>query len=153
MELCDGALRLNGVEDADFPEWIHPAAPIVLTGDAAHPFTGASLSPSSTAVEDAACLEQLFSYITRRNQLLSLTSVFRENRQLRVRESEEFMVRQQLILDAPEEMLNSVESAWQGMGIATQETLGNSSVCDDLLEVFADEAEDAASDWWIAVRT
>ncbi|TFK45868.1 FAD/NAD(P)-binding domain-containing protein [Heliocybe sulcata] len=153
VELCDGALRVNSMENADFPEWIHPTAPIVLTGDAAHPFSAGSLFQDSMAVEDAACLGQLFSYITGREQVRFFLSAFQDIRQARlqsVRKSEAFMFRQHFTRQvAGADTVNSVEFARLCMALPPEGTLANSSVGDAMLEVFAYEAEEEANDWWV----
>ncbi|EPQ52883.1 FAD/NAD P-binding domain-containing protein [Gloeophyllum trabeum ATCC 11539] len=154
LELCPGATRLTVMQSANFSDWVHPTAPIVITGDAAHPSLAGSVYASSMAVEDAACLAQLFSYLSRRDQIRTLLSAFQEIRQpriARVREAEEFMLQQMVFSQSSSS--TSIEDARKDLGMEPVSSMdgkpANSPVCDDMIDVFAYEAEDAANDWWV----
>ncbi|KAL6299402.1 hypothetical protein BKA93DRAFT_829882 [Sparassis latifolia] len=142
--LCTRVLHPFPVED-----WVHPDSNVVLIGGAAHPFHAGAVYSRSMAVEDAACLAEIFSHLARTDQIQSFLYAFQEIRQPRcdeLRQMEDIIVHTTTMpaAEARDTRDRQVERAVaDGKGVMSN--LG----FDELVALFAYEAEDAANNWWV----
>ncbi|GBE89300.1 hypothetical protein SCP_1503080 [Sparassis crispa] len=141
--ICAKMLKQFEVED-----WVHPDANAVLIGGAAHPFHAGAVYSRSMAVEDAACLAELFSHLSHLDQISDFLNAFQEIRQPRcteIRQMEEVIMHTMTMSDEEAEARDAhmKEAVDDGKGIMSY--LG----FDQLVAMFAYEAEDAANNWWV----
>ncbi|KDQ57348.1 hypothetical protein JAAARDRAFT_35975 [Jaapia argillacea MUCL 33604] len=128
---------ITAFESPSIADWLHPTAPIVILGDAAHPMMVGAMYPPSLAVEDAVCLAEIFSHLSRHDQIRFFLDGFQEIRQprcQRVEKAEHFFLNQLLFPIAP-----------SADGVTQISPPG----LEELLEIFAYEATDDANNWWV----
>ncbi|KDQ59142.1 hypothetical protein JAAARDRAFT_192684 [Jaapia argillacea MUCL 33604] len=141
---------LKVFETTDLEDWVHDEAPLLLVGEAAHSIPAGSTSATSTALEDAVCLAELFCHLHHKDQTTMLLDAFQEIRQPRcksVHAFESYNLRYMSMPAGPEQEARdaAMKLAYdQGKG-----ALDGDEAYGEVLQMFAYDPEDAASDWWV----
>ncbi|KAK7678592.1 hypothetical protein QCA50_018464 [Cerrena zonata] len=153
-EYAEPAVRVRS-ENTRLSTWVHSTQRLIVIGDAAHPFPPGAQQGSALAVEDAAVLGKLFTYLKVDDQIGNFLWAVQELRQDRCEKclQEEYdlyvflTLRQgemQEVRDA--EMRLKHESGRtdlrQGEDVAAKQW-------EELRTVYAYDCEDEADNWWI----
>ncbi|KZT24261.1 FAD/NAD(P)-binding domain-containing protein [Neolentinus lepideus HHB14362 ss-1] len=131
-------------------DWGTPDTPVILISDAAHALFPGAIQHQSMAIEDAACLSEIFTHLKGHDQIATFLDAFEEVRRPRIeaiRESENYTMR---FMTMPPGPLRDVRD--ENMRVAREAGKGvfdGEDAYEAVLEVFAYDAIDEATDWWM----
>ncbi|KAI0318888.1 FAD/NAD(P)-binding domain-containing protein [Amylostereum chailletii] len=80
LSLVPRALDWRLMDRPPVPQWIHPESKVALMGDACHPMLPYRAQGAAMAIEDAAVLGILFSYISDRAQIPAFLAAYQDIR-------------------------------------------------------------------------
>ncbi|KAF2676552.1 FAD/NAD(P)-binding domain-containing protein, partial [Lentithecium fluviatile CBS 122367] len=83
LDLAESAMYWPLLRSQDVDTWTHPCGAFILIGDAAHSMAPHLVQGASQAIEDAACLAELFGKVQHRNQIPDALKMFQDLRQAR----------------------------------------------------------------------
>ncbi|RDX51205.1 FAD/NAD(P)-binding domain-containing protein [Lentinus brumalis] len=155
MKLARKAVRVSIRDHGDLDEWISDDGPLVLIGEAAHPFPPGTIQATAMAVEDGAVLARMFSHLSEDRQIDSFLYAFQELRQPRTRSvrAGEFGNIFYMTLEDGEDSRQRDESmrAMAAKGTNVLEGLNGdvSRLWDEIRTIFGYDCEDEADDWWM----
>ncbi|RPD57140.1 FAD/NAD(P)-binding domain-containing protein [Lentinus tigrinus ALCF2SS1-6] len=155
MKLARKAVRVSIRDHSDLDEWISDDGPLVLIGEAAHPFPPGTIQATAMAVEDGAVLARVFSHLSEDRQIDSFLYAFQELRQPRTRSvrAGEFGNIFFMTLEDGEDARQRDDSmrAMAAKGTNVLEGLGGdvSRLWDEIRTIFGYDCEDEADDWWV----
>ncbi|KAI0756303.1 FAD/NAD(P)-binding domain-containing protein [Daedaleopsis nitida] len=151
------AVRVSIRDHSDLEDWISDDGPLILIGEAAHPFPPGTIQATAMAVEDGAVLAKLFSHLSDHRQIGSFLYAFQELRQSRTRSvrAGEFGNIFYMTMEDCQDTRQRDDSmrAMAAKGTNVLEGLGGgvSRMWDEIRTIFGYDCEDEADDWWRAI--
>ncbi|TFK53978.1 FAD/NAD(P)-binding domain-containing protein [Heliocybe sulcata] len=144
------ATCVRSFDTPSFEDWVTPDKPVVLIGEAAHPLVAGAMESHAMTIEDAACLAELFTHLKALDQVATFLDAFEEVRRPRVesiRENEAFNIHFMTLpqgqdRDARDEVLRVGHESGKGV-------LNAEAAYGEVLKVYAYDAIDEATDWWM----
>ncbi|PIL31405.1 hypothetical protein GSI_06106 [Ganoderma sinense ZZ0214-1] len=156
MTNADKAVRISVRAHEDIEDWVSDDGPLVVIGEAAHPFPPGTIQATAMAVEDAAVLAKLFSHLSEERQVQSFLYAFQELRQPRtraVRAGEFGNIFYMTLADCEETVRrdNGMRAKAAAGGRNVLEGLAGdvSRLWDEIRTIFGYDCEDEADDWWV----
>ncbi|PCH43482.1 FAD/NAD(P)-binding domain-containing protein, partial [Wolfiporia cocos MD-104 SS10] len=154
-ELAQWVLALPVVDIPHLEDPLHDDGPLLVIGEAAHPFPVGSIYTIGLAACDGMMLGRLFSHLRRRRQIPGFLDALAEMRRKRVAQVYEIQLSNPAAMSVPPgvdmEYTDALRAA-QGMGDSLAEALTQDvhfCVLQAIREVFAYDPEDEAEDWWV----
>ncbi|THH13127.1 hypothetical protein EW146_g7059 [Bondarzewia mesenterica] len=148
--------RMQVTERTDLDDWVHDDGPLLLVGEAAHPFPPGAIQAGGMSVEDASVLAKLFSHLRSHDQIESFLYAFQDLRQARCSKNRVQDMANIYFMTLPEGEQTELRDATmrekhdRGLNVLdTDEDDGNSAQWDEIREIFGYDAEDEADNWWV----
>ncbi|KAH9931994.1 FAD/NAD-P-binding domain-containing protein, partial [Epithele typhae] len=149
---CPPAVRISVREHEELEDWVSEDGPLVLIGEAAHPFPPGSVQCAAMAVEDGAVLGRLFARLTHPRQIAPLLYAFAEVRTPRValvRARDAHDLAFMTLPDGPVQRARDRRMrALTAQGKNVLEDLDGARLWEALCTIFGYDCEDEAEDWW-----
>ncbi|OCH89612.1 FAD/NAD-P-binding domain-containing protein [Obba rivulosa] len=155
LEHATPAARIPFKQFEELEDWVHDDKPLIVLGEAAHPFTPGSLQGPAMAVEDAAVLGKLFSHLNTKDQIESFLYAFQDLRQARTKSTlrgdieNVFTV---MLEDGPmQEMRDNMmrQKRDEGANLLDQGEGEESKLWEEIRTIFGYDCEDEADNWWV----
>ncbi|KAI0755259.1 FAD/NAD-P-binding domain-containing protein [Daedaleopsis nitida] len=147
------AVRISVREHQDLEDWVSDDGPLVLIGEAAHPFPPSTIQGTAMAVEDGAVLAKLFSHLSEERQIASFLYAFQELRQARVRTVRAGEFASAFFMTAAGADADARDASMRAKAATGRNALdgegGVEGVWDEYRVVFGYDCEDEADDWWV----
>ncbi|EJF67219.1 FAD/NAD(P)-binding domain-containing protein [Dichomitus squalens LYAD-421 SS1] len=156
MKKARKAIRVSVRAHDDIEDWVSDDGPLVVIGEAAHPFPPGTIQATAMAVEDGAVLAKLFSHLSENRQIQDFLYAFQELRQARTRAARagEFGNVFYMTLEDGEESRTRDSGmrakAAEGAHNVLEGLAGDvSRLWDQIRTTFGYDCEDEADDWWV----
>ncbi|KAI0075993.1 FAD/NAD(P)-binding domain-containing protein [Panus rudis PR-1116 ss-1] len=153
-ELAPPAVRIRS-NDTKLEQWVHDSGRLVVLGEAVHPFPPSSQQGDAMAIEDAAVLGKLFTYLKSPDQISNFLYALQDLRQPRSDRAlkEEHDLYKFLTMPACEAQVRRDEEIRKRHKEGMKQFSGGddipAKVWEEIRSVYAYDCEDEADEWWI----